>query len=119
MIDNFGIGIDIVNVERFRKIPYEREILFYNRIFTKNEIDYCLKFSDPYVHFAGKFAVKEAVKKSMNHVIDLLDIETFHENNKPKVKISNQNTQFLVSISHDGDFSIAVVVVISFQNKSN
>ncbi len=112
MIENFGIGIDIIDVERFRKIPYVAKTSFYNKIFTKKEIDYCLKFSDPYPHFAGKFAVKEAVKKSINQVIELFHIETFHENNKPKVRISNQDTQFLVSISHDGNFSIAVVISV-------
>ncbi len=112
MIENFGIGIDIIDVERFRKIPYVEKISFYNKIFTKKEINYCLKFSDPYPHFAGKFAVKEAVNKSINQVIELFNIETFHENNKPKVRILNQDTQFLVSLSHDGNFSIAVVISV-------
>lgn len=113
MIKNFGIGIDIVDVERFRKIPYEQKTSFYNKIFTKKEIDYCLKFSDPYPHFAGKFAVKEAVKKSMNHNIDPFQIETFHENTKPKVRISNESTQFLVSISHESAYSIAIAISLS------
>ena len=113
MIEKFGIGIDIVDVERFRKIPYELKTSFYNKIFTQKEIDYCLKFSDPYPHFAGKFAVKEALKKSMKQNIEPFEIETFYENSKPKVKISNENIHFLVSISHESTYSIAIVISIS------
>ena len=33
--------------------------------FSDNEIKYCLKFNEPYKHFAGKFAIKEATMKSI------------------------------------------------------
>ena len=55
---------------RYRKIQREKTIdskhkSFYKKIFTNSEIAYCKKFNDPYPHFAGKFALKEAVQKSI------------------------------------------------------
>ena len=34
MIKDFGIGIDIVNVNRFRNMTYEKKISFYKKIFN-------------------------------------------------------------------------------------
>ena len=59
------IGIDIVDIDRFRKKSFIENESFYEKIFTDLEIKYCRKFSDPYPHFAGKFALKEAVQKSI------------------------------------------------------
>ena len=58
-----GIGVDIVEICRFKKIKYNARPSFYKKLFKQNEIDYCLKFKNPYEHFAGKFALKESVKK--------------------------------------------------------
>ena len=91
MIEDFGIGIDIIDVNRFRDIPYEKKTSFYNNIFNKNEISYCLKFKDPYPHFAGKFAIKEAVIKSINKNKSLLNIITNHINKKLTVIIAEKN----------------------------
>ena len=111
MIENFGIGIDIVDVDRFRKMPYEEKTSFYNSIFVKNEIEYCLKFNDPYPHFAGKFAIKEAVIKSINKNESLLNIITNHNNKKPIVIISKKNKyKFLASLSHEKNYAVGVVI---------
>ena len=56
-----GIGVDIVEICRFKKIKYNLKPSFYKKLFKQNEIDYCLKFKNPYEHFAGKFALKESV----------------------------------------------------------
>ncbi len=112
MIENFGIGIDISSIEKFRnKSFYENEI-FYRKIFSEQEIQYCLKFKNYYEKFAGKFALKEALIKSINQEIELLKIETTHLNSKPTVKINNdsQNFRFLASLSHENGFAVAVVI---------
>ena len=80
MIENFGIGIDIVDINRFEKITYAEKPSFYNKLFTSSEIEYCLKFKTPAQHFAGKFAIKESLKKSidepisffLNRILDLI-----------------------------------------------
>jgi len=111
MIENLGIGIDIVDVNRFRDTPFGEKTSFYNKIFNKNEINYCLKFKDPYPHFAGKFAVKEAVIKSINKNESLLNIITNHINKKPTVIISEKNEyKFLVSISHEKNYATGLVI---------
>ena len=117
MIEHLKIGTDLVDISRFQKIPFSSKSSFYKKIFLPSEIKYCSKFKNPYEHFAGKFAVKEAVKKSINKKISFLEIETFHKNSKPFVKIhgkyKNQFT-FDVSISHEKNFALAVV--LSFLN---
>lgn len=111
IIDNLNMGIDIVEIERFQKIPYNKNKKFYNKIFNKSEIRYCLKFKDSYRHFAGKFAIKEATKKSLSKKIIFLQIETSHIKNKPTVKVKdNANYSFLVSLSHEKTMAVAVVL---------
>ena len=106
------IGIDIVDVERFRSKNFEENKSFYNKIFTNLEIKYCRKFSDPYPHFAGKFALKEAVQKSIQEKITFKKIETYNNNSKPKIKIWNQEKRydFIASISHEKKYAIAIVI---------
>tara|TARA_Y100001936_G_scaffold224150_1_gene241513 strand:- start:2997 stop:3344 length:348 start_codon:yes stop_codon:yes gene_type:complete len=110
MIENFGIGIDISNVEKFKNKIFKENEKFYRKIFSEEEILYCLKFKNYYERFAGKFAIKEALIKSINEKIQFLEIETSHMNSKPIVKILNSNYRFLVSVSHDGGLAVAVVI---------
>ena len=112
MIENLGIGIDIIEVSRFRRKKYEENRDFYKKIFVKPEINYCLKFKNSAERFAGKFAIKEAVIKSISGKIGFLDIETSHLKSKPIVKIkkSREKYNFIASLSHENDFAIAVVI---------
>jgi holo-[acyl-carrier protein] synthase len=114
MIENlqkFGIGIDITNIKKFKKLTFVENKIFYKKLFTESEIKYCLKFKYPSSHFAGKFAVKEATKKSLNDNIPMKNIKTSHSNSKPIITITKlKNYSFLVSLSHENDLAIAVVV---------
>ena len=112
MLQNIGIGIDISDVEKFQRIPYKSKPGFYKKLFNQSEIRYCLKFKNYYEHFAGKFAIKEAVKKSIPDRISMLDIETYHKNSKPHVKIKKLNNKysFGVSVSHENNLAIAIVL---------
>ena len=108
-----GIGIDIVEICRFKKIKYNARPSFYKKLFKQNEIDYCLKFKNPYEHFAGKFALKESVKKSINEDISLSDIEITYSDSKPQVVISGDHKnkyKFLASLTHDAGVAIGVVI---------
>ncbi len=108
-----GIGIDIVNVSRFKIKLLEDNLKFYEKIFSDSEIEYCKKFKSPYEHFAGIFAVKEALIKSIDEDIGLLEIVIEHENNKPVIKLKtpfNEKYRFIVSISHEKEFAVGVVV---------
>ncbi len=108
----FDIGIDIVEVKKFKKMPYGNNKSFYEKIFSPLEIKYCLKFKDPYIHFAGKFAIKEAVKKSIPNKVNLIDIVTNHSNSKPTVSINLGGYDFLVSLSHEKNLAVAVALSI-------
>jgi len=81
------------------------------RIFNKDEIEYCLKFQNPYQHFAAKYALKEAVKKSIKEQISFLDIVICYQHDKPIIKLKNHsNYQFLATISHEKNIAIAAVI---------
>lgn len=113
MIEKFGIGIDIVDVTAFEKIPYSSKRGFYEKIFLSSEIKYCLKYKNPYERFAGKFAIKEAVKKSIHENISPLKIMVSHSNSKPIVSlmgINKKNYIFIASISHDKKLAVGVVI---------
>lgn len=109
---NLGIGVDIVGIERFRKLPYKYNESFYKKIFSHSEIKYCLSHKNSSQHFAGKFALKEAVIKSIREKIEMRDIVTTHiSKNKPDIVLTKKLPyRFLVSISHEKDYAIAAVI---------
>jgi len=111
MISKLGIGMDVIKVDRFRKIPYLKNKTFYKKNFSASEIKYCLKYKDQASRFSGKFAVKEAVIKSINEKIPMIDIITGHSYSKPVVQIHNHPEYlFIVTVSHEEEFAIAIVL---------
>jgi len=120
-----GIGIDIVEVERIRKMLQDSNESFLIRCFTKNEIEYCRDKADKYQRFAGKFAAKEAVYKAMNLAWESpfawkeIDIRysdtgepTVHctgrvQKQKDLLKIRNVK----ISISHCKQYAVAVAIL--------
>lgn len=60
-----GIGNDIVEIARVRAICSRYPERFLHRIFTPYEQEYCLKRKEPALHFAGRFAAKEAIVKAL------------------------------------------------------
>ena len=111
LLEKIDVGIDVVEIKKFKEKPYEKNSSFYNKIFNQNEIKYCLKFIDPYKHFAAKFAVKEALKKSIQESIEFLDIMTDHNNHKPIVNFKgNKKYVFKTSLSHEKNIAVAIVI---------
>lgn len=111
MLEKISSGIDIVDVNRFRELPFNSNKRFYKKLFTTSEIKYCLKFHDSYSHFAGKFALKEALIKSINVKEDFLQIETSHSKSKPSIRLkNNKNFIFVASISHEKNYAIAIIL---------
>jgi len=105
------IGIDLVEINRFRKKEYNENQKFYKEIFTDKEIKYCLKYKDPYTHFAGKFAAKEAIIKSTQKKIKLNQIEIKNKKNGLEVIIKKKlEPSILISISHEKDYAIAMSI---------
>ena len=113
MMEIFNIGIDIINIERFKKKEYAKNKKFYQKIFTNSEIRYCLEFKNSSEHFAGKFAIKEAVRKSIKEKIPFNKILTIHKNSKPRIVLKMKlNYEFLVSVSHESNMAVAIVIAL-------
>lgn len=111
MLEKIGVGIDIVEVQRFDEKPYKENKNFYKKIFHNSEIEYCLNRVNSSQSFAVKFAIKESVIKSISKKIDFLDILTEHSDSKPIVSLLNDVTyNFLVSVSHEKYNAVAVVM---------
>ncbi|MDG6224267.1 MAG: holo-ACP synthase [Candidatus Thermoplasmatota archaeon] len=115
-----GIGIDLVDVESFGKI---RDL---SRIFTEGEISYCSSKNDDILHFAARFALKEAVYKSLGiseeRSPDWREIGTVKtEGDRIEVTLSGDVARIAsemkiqrieASISHIKDMAVAVAVSI-------
>ena len=110
MLD-FSIGVDIEQVLRFSEKNYNQNKNFYKKIFSKEEIKYCLCKKNPYPHFTARFCAKEAVFKALNDQnIGFVDIEIDMKDNKPTLKLSN-GKKGLVSLSHTNEYAIAFVII--------
>lgn len=59
-----GLGVDIVEIERMRRI-LQRTPRFRERLFSEGERAYCDAKAQPEVHYATRFAAKEAVVKAL------------------------------------------------------
>lgn len=125
-------GIDIIEVDRIKKSIEELGDSFLNRIYTKNEIEYCNKSGVmKYQHFAARFAAKEAIFKAISEVIsgreDAMwkDIEVINiESVKPVINVDKVKNNIKktannlklesidVSISHIKDYAVASVVAV-------
>ncbi|MBI5328080.1 MAG: holo-ACP synthase [Deltaproteobacteria bacterium] len=113
-----GIGIDIVHIPKFKKAVERWGDRFKNRIFTQHELMYCEKRKFYEQHLAARFAAKEAFLKAIGCVIQFADIEILNNPNgcpyivlskNPKYRIQNLKTH--LTISHDGDYCIAQVIL--------
>jgi holo-[acyl-carrier protein] synthase len=59
-----GIGVDVVEIERFRR-SLERTPTMRERLFTPIELEYVAPKLDPVPSLAARFAAREAVMKSL------------------------------------------------------
>jgi holo-[acyl-carrier protein] synthase len=110
-----GIGIDIIEVERVKKLA-EKHPRFLERIFTPREIDYCLQKRNKYQHLAARFAAKEAFFKAIGKRINWKDVELFNlPSGKPQLEIKSKENFSIqeahVSISHLKDYAVSSVVL--------
>jgi len=117
-------GIDIVPVPKFQKLIEKNSFL--SRNFTKNEIEYCKRKYNSTVHFAGKFAAKEAVSKALKlewkEGLNWKEIEIINEDSgaptavlsghAKKAFVKKKFTKLEISISHCNEYAVAVAVVL-------
>ena len=60
-----GLGLDATDIPRIAATLARYGERFTHRIFTDGEIAYCMRQRQPAIHFAGRFASKEAAMKAL------------------------------------------------------
>lgn len=101
------IGVDIISVARIKKLLLNK--LAKERVFTVAEIN---DLGENAMRLAGRWAAKEAYFKASGHKCDWLEIEVKNKKNgepyfsKP-AKLKNVH----LSISHESDYAVAMVVI--------
>ena len=114
------IGNDIVKVSRILDLinTYKEKAL--SHIFTHEEQLYCQSKIKPEIHYAGRFAAKEAIKKAILsynpevllplNCINILPVK----NSAPKIELDMVEfpvRKIRVSISHTDEFATAVAIM--------
>jgi len=88
-----GLGVDIVEIDRMRA-ALERHPRMKERLFSAEERAYCDKRSRPEVHYALRFAAKEAVLKALGtgfSGMHFTDVEVIRENSgRPVPRLSGR-----------------------------
>ncbi len=87
-----GVGVDIVDIDRMRAI-LARSPMFSRKVFSCEECCYCDERSDPAVHYACRFAAKEAVMKALGtglfQGVGVRDVEVVRNaKGRPSVRLS-------------------------------
>ncbi len=123
----FGIGIDVVEVERIASAIERHGEPFLARIFTPAERNYCESRKRPAPHFAARFAAKEAVSKALGTGIGanagLLEMEVVRDDSgAPAIRLSGTAETFVrergireirISLSHTEHYAAANAIAIA------
>lgn len=120
---NLEVGIDCVDIARFDEGALSNRN-FLERIFTKEEIQYCEGRAKPSQHFAARFAGKEALIKSLCHYdinIPANQIEILNTREGiPFIRILNEKCkgfEIKISLSHSSEIAMAVAIVYEKSEK--
>lgn len=116
------VGIDIVKISRIRELLIKFNHKFINKFFHSAEVlqskKYGLNIEMLYRYFAKRFAAKEAYIKAVGSSkgIKMSEIAILNDaNGKPVLHINDQEVKnSSVSLSDDGDYVIAAVILINF-----
>ncbi|MGA0845210.1 MAG: holo-ACP synthase [Luteolibacter sp.] len=126
----FGIGTDLVEVERIRSAIERHGKAFINRIFTPQEQGYCESMKQPAIHYAARFAAKEAAAKALGTGIGrhaaLLDLQVARSSDGAPIlelrgaaaEFAQKNgiSQILISLSHTENYATAQAIATCEEN---
>jgi holo-[acyl-carrier protein] synthase len=125
-MDIIGLGLDATDINRVADVIERHGERFLRRIFTDGEISYCTRRRVPAIHFAGRFAAKEAAMKALGtgHSQGVLwrDIEVVRPGGPPQLlwhggaarrlaAIGGHSS--LLSITHSDDLAMAQVLILA------
>lgn len=120
------LGMDIVSVERVRKMIAEHGVEFFARMLTPGEMDDCTNAAGlDILGLCGRIAAKEAVFKSLrvrNQLMPWRDIVVRRSDggwplvelrrSAARMAAASDITEVTVTISHDQDYAVAVAAPI-------
>lgn len=115
------IGIDIVSHKRIEKVFNQFKDKFLEKIYTENEIEYCLNKKSFVECLSARFAAKEACIKAIYQYcsvrLGMKQIEICGKRDEGATikiysdKLDTSGLQILLSISHEKEYSVAVVLI--------
>lgn len=122
----FGIGIDVVEVDRIASAIERHGEAFLLKLFTVAERGYCNDQKKPALHYAARFAAKEAVSKALGTGIGgqagWLDLEiTRDPAGAPKLILAGAAaafalekgiTEIQISLTHAREYAAANAIAI-------
>lgn len=111
-----GVGVD---VQLISDVSIENDT-FLEHNFTSTEVEYCAGRMDPRASFAGRWAAKEAVFKALSEAghrlrgpagsLKMIEIAS-NDVGVPIVQVDGIVDPVRVSISHSGEYAVAVAIV--------
>ena len=116
-----GIGIDMCRISRLEKAL--KDPAFLEKVFTAKEKEYALSRSGRARHFASAFAAKEAFAKAGGWglgQVGLKNVSLERRHGAPSLRLQGNAESLMqslearsayVSVTHEGDFAVAVVVL--------
>jgi holo-[acyl-carrier protein] synthase len=121
-----GTGVDIVETARIRESVEKFGERFLQRCFLPGEIQYCQGMKFPALHFAARFAAKEAISKAfgtgIGQQLGWRDMEIRRrDSGEPYVILHGKGielaarrgvTAIHVSLSHCQDYGAANAVIV-------
>jgi holo-[acyl-carrier protein] synthase len=121
-----GIGVDLTQMPRLRRVVARWDERFLQRVFTEQELAYCRGRRDPIPHLAARFAAKEATLKALGTGLSLgvnwRELEVRRERGQaPTMVLSGRcraiaeakgGRRVLLSLTHDGDYAMAQAMLI-------
>ena len=119
----YGIGIDIIKIDRMQEADQKWGRKFIEKFLTSDEIKYCFEKKVPYLSVAVRFAAKEALIKAIGSeiAVNMKDIEIIlNEKGRPSIKVKgtlesffkeNTITKCHLSLSHEKEFGVACVIL--------
>ena len=106
------IGIDIVSIDRIRKIYERYGDRFLHKVLNPSELSLVLKIKNrdrKIEKIAGIFSAKEAVIKCFEGKVSFREVEIRYENSGLPVAHVGER-KLLISISHEKNFAVALAV---------
>src|ERR1700704_432517 len=120
-----GLGLDATEIDRIAATIERYGDRFLRRVFTDGEIAYCNRRRVPAIHFAGRFAAKEAGMKALGtgHSQEVLwrDVEVVRHGGPPQLQFHGGAARrfaalhaqgSLLSITHCETLALAQVLLI-------